>query len=621
LLKYFITAAFFFFCGHLLSAEEKLKDTVRINEILKQSFQLQNTSQDSSYDLAVKAGRLSQEINFGKGLAGAYIRIGSILYSRGQNDTALWYLHQAHTIRKSLGDYNGASGACIMMSQVYNTLGKKDSAFANLYESLRLNKLSNDSVNIAYTYICLGDLCADYGDMNASIQNYLIAERIALNVNDKQGIRLVYGGLGKYYFTTNHIKEALGYFLKKELIDKDAGDMRARAQTMCNIALCYEQLNDFPMASHYYHLALKETKELAMPADEALVYFNMGSMFNNRNEPDSAILYLQKALVIGREIEDLNRVASCYEFLSDAWALKKDYMKAYEFHLQFTALNDSLLNSDKIRSIADMQTKYETEKKEHRIVLLDAQNKTRSVQRNFFIVGTCLFFLLAGAIFMGLMKTAKERKRSDGLLLNILPSAVAEELKDKGSAEAKHFDEVTVMFTDFKNFTKISEKLTPSQLVAEIHTCFKAFDHIITKYNIEKIKTIGDSYMCAGGLPVPNKTNAADVVNAALEIQQFMLRHLEQRVKDGKEKFEVRIGVHTGPVVAGIVGVKKFAYDIWGDTVNIASRMESSGEAGKINISGATYKLVKDKFSCTYRGKIEAKNKGEIDMYFVEANS
>ncbi len=212
----------------------------------------------------------------------------------------------------------------------------------------------------------------------------------------------------------------------------------------------------------------------------------------------------------------------------------------------------------------------------------------------------------------------KQKKRSDDLLLNILPEEVAEELKAKGSADAKQFDEVTVMFTDFKGFTQISEKLTPSELVAEIHTCFKAFDNIITKYNIEKIKTIGDAYMCAGGLPVSNKTNAFDVVNAAIEIKQFMHEHLKQRQKENKEPFEIRIGVHTGPVVAGIVGVKKFAYDIWGDTVNIASRMESSGETGKVNISGSTYKLVKNKFHCIHRGKIRAKNKGEIDMYFVE---
>jgi class 3 adenylate cyclase len=198
---------------------------------------------------------------------------------------------------------------------------------------------------------------------------------------------------------------------------------------------------------------------------------------------------------------------------------------------------------------------------------------------------------------------------------------VAEELKAKGSADAKQFDQVTVMFTDFKGFTQISEKLTPAELVAEIHTCFKAFDNIITKYNIEKIKTIGDSYMCAGGLPVTNTNNPVDVVHAALEIQHFMQEHLAHRKTEHKEPFEIRIGIHTGPVVAGIVGVKKFAYDIWGDTVNTASRMESSGEAGKVNISGSTYEFVKDAFTCMHRGKIPAKNKGEIDMYFVEAEN
>lgn len=200
----------------------------------------------------------------------------------------------------------------------------------------------------------------------------------------------------------------------------------------------------------------------------------------------------------------------------------------------------------------------------------------------------------------------------------LLPSEVAEELKLKGSADAKQFDNVTVMFTDFKNFTQISERLTPAELVAEIHTCFKAFDDIITRYNIEKIKTIGDAYMCAGGLPVQNKTNATDVVNAALEIQAFMRIYYDEMIQKGKTPFEIRIGIHTGPVVAGIVCVKKFAYDIWGDTVNIASRMESSSEAGRVNISETTYELVSLQFRCIARGKVEAKNKGMIEMYFVE---
>ena len=234
------------------------------------------------------------------------------------------------------------------------------------------------------------------------------------------------------------------------------------------------------------------------------------------------------------------------------------------------------------------------------------------------LAGALLFLVV---VYRQRNKISKARRRSDELLHNILPGEVAEELKAKGSAEAKQFNDVTVMFTDFKNFTQISEKLSPTELVNEIHTCFKAFDNIIGKHNIEKIKTIGDAYMCAGGLPVANKTNANDVVKAAIEIRNFMAQRQSDAETSGQyPKFEIRIGIHTGPVVAGIVGVKKFAYDIWGDTVNIASRMESSGEAGKVNISGSTHELVKDKFKCTHRGKIQAKNKGEIDMYFVENN-
>ena len=236
---------------------------------------------------------------------------------------------------------------------------------------------------------------------------------------------------------------------------------------------------------------------------------------------------------------------------------------------------------------------------------------------NLIGVGSLIFMMVY--YFVG--KKNFFQARSEALLLNILPEIIAEELKAKGTVEAKLFNEVTVMFTDFKDFTQITEKLTPAELVSEIDILFKEFDNIISKHNIEKIKTIGDSYMCAGGLPVANKTHAINVVSAAMDIQQFTQQHITKRKIEGKELFEIRIGAHTGPVVAGIVGDKKFAYDIWGDTVNVASRMESSGEVGKINISGPTYELVKDKFNCVHRGKIQAKNKGEIDMYFVSADS
>ena len=211
----------------------------------------------------------------------------------------------------------------------------------------------------------------------------------------------------------------------------------------------------------------------------------------------------------------------------------------------------------------------------------------------------------------------REKERSDKLLLNILPEEVAEELKSKGSADAKLIDQVTVLFTDFKGFTQLSEQMSPHDLVAEINACFSVFDNIMQQYGVEKIKTIGDAYMAAGGLPTPNETHAMDVVNAALAIQKYMAQYKDQKIADNQLYFEIRIGIHTGPVVAGIVGIKKFQYDIWGDTVNTASRMESGAEVGQVNISGSTYELVKDRITCTHRGKITAKGKGEIDMYFV----
>jgi len=212
----------------------------------------------------------------------------------------------------------------------------------------------------------------------------------------------------------------------------------------------------------------------------------------------------------------------------------------------------------------------------------------------------------------------REKIRSEELLLNILPQEVAEELKDKGESKAKLVDEVTVLFTDFKDFTAMSEKLTPQELVNEIHDCFSAFDAIMQKHGVEKIKTIGDSYMAAGGLPIPKKTHATDAINAALEIQTFMEKRKIEKQSANEWFFEIRIGIHTGPVVAGIVGLKKFSYDIWGDTVNTASRMESAGETGKVNISGSTYEKVKTEFTFQHRGKIQAKGKGELEMYFVQ---
>ncbi len=211
----------------------------------------------------------------------------------------------------------------------------------------------------------------------------------------------------------------------------------------------------------------------------------------------------------------------------------------------------------------------------------------------------------------------QEQHKSESLLSNILPPHVIHELKEKGVVTPSYHSQVSVIFTDFKGFTKLAASMTAEEVVTELSTCFEKFDAIMEKYDLDKIKTIGDGYMAAGGF-FNSKKQAYNSVEACLDMLDFMEEWKKEKIIQNKPIFEVRIGIHTGGVVAGVIGKKKFAYDIWGDTVNLASRMESSGEAGKLNISEATYNIVKDSFECMPRGMIEAKNAGEMQMFFVE---
>lgn len=276
--------------------------------------------------------------------------------------------------------------------------------------------------------------------------------------------------------------------------------------------------------------------------------------------------------------------------------------------------------------------KKEQEVQELQLKASELELNAQKAKNNLYIIVAIISLSLLsiiGILFMGRQKTLRqleeknriiqeEKRRSDELLLNILPEEVMHELKAHGKTTAKNYAKATVLFADIKDFTGISERLTPDELIEGLDAYFERFDKVIEKYDIEKIKTIGDAYVCAGGVPTKSESNPHLVVQAALDFMREIDALRRERTAQGKIPFEFRIGIHTGQLVAGVIGIRKFAYDIWGDTVNMAARMQQAGEIGKINISGGTYEMVKDKFACVYRGKIEAKNKGEIDMYFVE---
>jgi adenylate cyclase len=605
--------------GNLLHAQKK-SDTAGLRNLLDQSATLQTIDQKKANQLARQALSISRKAHYAPGIGEAYIRIGSILYANGVLDSAKWMIQDALRIFSKQKDAKWIAGSQLLLGYIYQDLGQQDSAFSSLYDALRWNAKTRDTRTQAQIHMNLGDLYLQYGKPKSAHENYVLASNISQETNDKDGVISAWDGLGRYHLKIHEPGRALVYFIRVDSASTLAGEVYYIAQNHINIAVCYESMKNYFQAKKFYTLAVSEFRTLGMQVDLARGYNNLARLFTNGKQADSAIWYSNMALKLAKENNDISCEAEACYILSEAYSQTGNFQRAFEYQKLFSVLQDSVLNAEKIKQISEMQTKYGTEKKVREIALLNSENRTKSAQRNFFIVGSALLLLMVGAIFIGLVRTRKQKKISDELLLNILPAEVANELKEKGSAEAKYVDGVTVLFTDFKDFTQISEKLSPKELVGLLHECFQTFDMIITKYKLEKVKTIGDSYMCAGGLPIPREGSAQHVVAAALEIQEYIQQLHTRQIAEGGSGIEMRLGIHTGPVVAGIVGVKKFAYDIWGDTVNTASRMESSGTPGKVNISAATYALVKDQFECTQRGLVDAKHKGKIAMYYVDGH-
>ena len=596
-------------------------DTTEINKLLEVSFGLVDVKPDSAYRIAEMALRLARKVNFQEGIAKANMRMGGALSSKGQNRQALPLIREAFKIRKAANNYSGAAGACITLSYIYNNTGSRDSAFGILYEALKLSSKAKDSLRLAKIYFTLSDLSVEYND-NGKARTYLdLGINIAARSNALFELAAGWGGMGNYYFRNETFQEALKYFLKCDSLLHLLNADYDRAVNMNNVALTYVKLSKFKVGTRWYRGAAAEYERINMQRDMAIVLSNLGLLYEQTRQYDSSLLYLQRSKELCDQIHDPTLASTNLEAMSAIYSQTGDYKKAFLFGEASKTINDSLLNAEKVSSLAEMQTKYETELKEEQIKTLDNKNRVRSVQRNASLAASFGLLVVAVVFFRQRNKINIARKRSDELLLNILPAETADELKRTGAAKGRGYDEVTVLFTDFKNFTSTSEQLSAQELVNEINYCFSAFDRIIGKYGIEKIKTIGDSYMCAGGLPVVNETNALDVVNAALDIRDFIAAEGERRIAKGNGVFEVRIGVHTGPVVAGVVGIMKFAYDIWGDTVNIASRMESAGVEGRVNVSEATWQRISDKFEWKYRGEITPKNKGPMKMYFVDRKS
>jgi adenylate cyclase len=529
---------------------------------------------------------------------------------------------------------------------------------------------SNPNMKANYVYANLGIAHNNAGESTMALKNLQTADN---GLDDKSYVQHL---IASIYLKNKDIYNALKYNelaieaakkTKNAAVQRDAYDAASQI---------YQQLFEYDKALDFYkkHLNLKDS----LLREERLRLQNLEALHSLlertenetlQNFTDEEIRQLdlasQKAKNDRLELEAANQRLDADRKEKELALLRREQevkdanlrsanLEAERNRQQLNLTTQQLLAEKQGREIASLAQQNELDsleaakqkaEQQQQIAMLENQKQLDHMkiqQQESFrktatwigLLGAAFLLVIGGSWFLGRRLNRRlaaqnqqieaqkqeidaERTRAEGLLLNILPNEVAAELKQKGSATPLHYNSASVLFTDFQGFTRISATMHPTEVVRELNEFFLQFDEICERHNLEKIKTIGDSYMCAGGLPVANKSHPTDTVAAAREMLQVVEQYNNKLARAGKVPWNIRIGVHTGEVVAGVVGSKKFAYDIWGDTVNVASRMESNCPAGEINISEATYKLVNNAFNCEYRGEVEVKNKGKMGMYLV----
>ncbi|MEN8125724.1 MAG: adenylate/guanylate cyclase domain-containing protein [Bacteroidota bacterium] len=519
------------------------------------------------------------------------------------------YLQKGNA-HKSKGDYIKALDCYI-----------KASKFAIEEESNQ----KQGSVNIT-----IADVYSELGNHKNAIDYYQRAIDILRKENESLLVATALYNAGDEYFNIKKYDSAKLYFDESYLIFKNLNETMYMSYYLGSIGMIFAEQGNYLLAKEKINQAIAILEELEQYAPISEFLISMSDIYANQNDLITALSYAQRSLEIAKRYGLKKQISETSLKLSELYEQAGNSSESFKYFKSHIVYKDSVNNIKSVQQMADLRTDFEIQKKQDEIIFLEKENEISQLQGkrqktiNYISIGAFILVLfLAVSSYRRYnyekrtnLIIQKETDKSEELLLNILPKETALELKKKGKVQAKKFNSVSVMFVDFKNFTRHSYNLSPEMLVKSVDYYFSKFDKIIKNYGLEKIKTIGDAYMCAGGLPFPTEDHPFKMIKAAFEISEFIAISKNKNSKDFAH-FDARIGINTGPVVAGVVGTTKFAYDIWGDTVNVASRMESLSKPGKINISENTYKLIKDKCECEYRGEFQVKNKGMMKMYFV----
>lgn len=496
-------------------------------------------------------------------------------------------------------------------------------ALQSFLQAAKLVEEENGKAKLGALNIGIADVYSVMGNYSNAVSYYRHAIEILRTVNDSTNMAAALLNMGDTYITMHKWDSALICTEEAGVIYEKIQSKIGEAYSLGNLGMIYVQLGDDKKAERIMNKAI-ELLEVLNEYYPISVYLNLiADIYKENKEYQAALDYAFRSLHLAKKYGLKEQVSEANLRLSEIYQRMGKLNESFAYYKSHITYKDSLNNIKSVQQMADLRTNFEVSKKQIEVDLLNQQKKNQQI----VVIATTIAILLLSMLVFGLYRRYKfiretnqiieqERQRSENLLLNILPKETAQELKANGRVQAKSFESVTVLFADFKGFTHYAEKMTPEKLVESVDFYFSRFDQIMERYGLEKIKTIGDSYMCAGGLPFPTQNHAHHMIGAALEIVDFV--KTSKKTNPELYPFDIRVGVNTGSVVAGVVGTKKFAYDVWGDTVNVAARMESNSEPGRINISEYTYELVKDQFICTYRGEIDVKNRGMLKMYFVE---
>jgi len=585
------------------NAEDKITDDILVDLC----FDYYDVDPDKGIGYGKQGLALAEKLNLKNEIAQVNYYLGTNFCVKADYPTALEYYLKALKLNEELGNKKRIANTLNNIGRVFVMQKNCSRALEYYTKSLSVLEELKDTIAVTNTLGSIGSAYEVQKDYPKALEYYNRALAENIKLGDKNGIADNTGNIGLVFMDQHDYNNALQYFFEALKMNERLEDKNSTLINIGNIGECY----------------------LAIATDTTRKIRPGGLIPSGKTANlQKAIEYLKKCIALCKEVGDLGSLQTFTKDLSEAEELLGNYKSALGDYKLFVTTKDSVFNIDNNVKITNLETKRDLDLKDKQIEINNKQIEIdklavakKDTQRWFFIAGIVALMMI---IFITLRNNqkqkhsnhllSKEKQKSEHLLLNILPAEVAEELKEKGTAHAKYYDNVTVLFTDFVDFTKAGEHMKPEELISELDACFKAFDEITGKYDIEKIKTIGDAYLAVAGLPTADPKHAENAVRAAIEINAFMA---DRQTKLGNKTFGIRIGIHSGSVVAGIVGLKKFAYDIWGDTVNTAARMEEHSEAGRINISHSTYELVKDEFSCEYRGEIDAKGKGMLQMYYV----